>query len=63
MKLLVHLLNYLLSLQVVLAAADAMLGDEGADPKANGLHGAEFLQRQLGSSRNISVLTHCNTGR
>ena len=63
MKLLVHLLNYLLYIQVFIEAAEAMLVDDVADNKAIGLHGAEFLQRQLGSSRNISVLTHCNTGR
>ncbi|XP_037429682.1 methylthioribose-1-phosphate isomerase-like [Triticum dicoccoides] len=48
--------------QVFIEAAEAMLVDDVADNKAIGSHGAEFLQRQLGSSRNISVLTHCNTG-
>ncbi|KAI4997700.1 methylthioribose-1-phosphate isomerase [Hordeum vulgare subsp. vulgare] len=48
--------------QVFIEAAETMLVDDVADNKAIGLHGAEFLQRQLGSSKNISVLTHCNTG-
>jgi methylthioribose-1-phosphate isomerase len=49
--------------QVFIEAAETMLVDDVADNKAIGSHGAKFLQLQLGSSKNISVLTHCNTGR
>uniref|UniRef100_K3ZJ41 Methylthioribose-1-phosphate isomerase n=1 Tax=Setaria italica TaxID=4555 RepID=K3ZJ41_SETIT len=48
--------------QVYIEAAETMLIDDVADNKAIGSHGAEFLQKQLGNSKNISVLTHCNTG-
>ncbi|KAK1646474.1 hypothetical protein QYE76_064279 [Lolium multiflorum] len=48
--------------QVFIEAAETMLVDDVADNKAIGSHGAKFLQLQLGSSKNISVLTHCNTG-
>ncbi|TVU25836.1 hypothetical protein EJB05_28346 [Eragrostis curvula] len=48
--------------QVYVEAAEAMLVDDVADNKAIGSHGAEFLQKQLGNSKTISVLTHCNTG-
>ncbi|KAM0844363.1 hypothetical protein ACQ4PT_057103 [Festuca glaucescens] len=48
--------------QVFIKAAETMLVDDVSDNKAIGSHGAEFLQRKLGSSKNISVLTHCNTG-
>jgi methylthioribose-1-phosphate isomerase len=40
-----------------------MLIDDVADNKAIGSHGAEILQKQLGNLKNITVLTHCNTGR
>jgi methylthioribose-1-phosphate isomerase len=56
-------LFYYFTNQVFIEAAETMLVDDVADNKAIGSHGAEFLQRQLGSSKNISVLTHCNTGR
>ncbi|OEL38796.1 Methylthioribose-1-phosphate isomerase [Dichanthelium oligosanthes] len=48
--------------QVYIEAAETMLVDDVADNKAIGSHGAKFIQRQLGNSKNISVLTHCNTG-
>ncbi|CAN6381091.1 unnamed protein product [Urochloa humidicola] len=48
--------------QVYIEAAETMLIDDVADNKAIGSHGAEFLQRQLGNSKGISILTHCNTG-
>ncbi|KAG2561416.1 hypothetical protein PVAP13_8KG157200 [Panicum virgatum] len=48
--------------QVYIEVAETMLIDDVADNKAIGSHGSLFLQRQLGNSKNISVLTHCNTG-
>jgi methylthioribose-1-phosphate isomerase len=58
-----NLFYNLLANQVYVEAAEAMLVDDVADNQAIGSHGAGFLQRQLGNSKNISVLTHCNTGR
>lgn len=40
-----------------------MLDDDVASNKAIGHHGASLLQKQLADSKNLSVLTHCNTGR
>jgi methylthioribose-1-phosphate isomerase len=40
-----------------------MLVDDVSDNKAIGSHGAEFLKQKLEVSKDISVLTHCNTGR
>ncbi|KAG8044112.1 hypothetical protein GUJ93_ZPchr0047g2824 [Zizania palustris] len=48
--------------QAYIEAAETMLVDDVADNKAIGLHGAKFLQQQLGNSTHTSVLTHCNTG-
>uniref|UniRef100_A0A0E0R5V9 Methylthioribose-1-phosphate isomerase n=1 Tax=Oryza rufipogon TaxID=4529 RepID=A0A0E0R5V9_ORYRU len=43
-------------------AAETMLVDDVSDNKAIGSHGAEFLKQKLEVSKDISVLTHCNTG-
>jgi methylthioribose-1-phosphate isomerase len=49
--------------QAYIDAAETMLVDDVSDNKAIGSHGAEFLKQKLEVSKDISVLTHCNTGR
>uniref|UniRef100_A0A0D3HJN0 Methylthioribose-1-phosphate isomerase n=1 Tax=Oryza barthii TaxID=65489 RepID=A0A0D3HJN0_9ORYZ len=48
--------------QAYIDAAETMLVDDVSDNKAIGSHGAEFLKQKLEVSKDISVLTHCNTG-
>ncbi|XAR51074.1 S-methyl-5-thioribose-1-phosphate isomerase [Bertholletia excelsa] len=48
--------------QAFIEAAEHMLKDDVATNKAIGSFGATFLQEQLGDSKKLSILTHCNTG-
>ncbi|KAH6766547.1 NagB/RpiA/CoA transferase-like superfamily protein [Perilla frutescens var. hirtella] len=48
--------------QAFIEAAEIMLDDDVASNKAIGDHGASLLQKQQGYPKNLSVLTHCNTG-
>ncbi|KAK6152020.1 hypothetical protein DH2020_014655 [Rehmannia glutinosa] len=48
--------------QAYIEAAEVMLQDDVASNKAIGCYGASFLQKQQTDPKNISVLTHCNTG-
>ncbi|KAL6585712.1 G1/S-specific B-type cyclin Cig2 [Orobanche minor] len=48
--------------QAYIEAAEVMLQDDVASNKAIGYYGASFLQKQQIDPKNISVLTHCNTG-
>jgi len=48
--------------QAYIEAAELMLKDDVASNKAIGSYGAIFLQHQLGDSKRLSILTHCNTG-
>ncbi|EYU28322.1 hypothetical protein ABFS82_12G129400 [Erythranthe guttata] len=48
--------------QAYVEAAEVMLEDDVASNKAIGHYGASFLQKQQSDPKNISVLTHCNTG-
>lgn len=48
--------------QAYIEAAEFMLGDDVASNKTIGYYGASFIQKQQGDPKNISVLTHCNTG-
>ncbi|KAL5728563.1 S-methyl-5-thioribose-1-phosphate isomerase [Ranunculus cassubicifolius] len=48
--------------QAYIEAAEAMLVDDVASNKAIGLYGASFIKNILKDSKNISMLTHCNTG-
>ncbi|KAM1528852.1 hypothetical protein ACFX1Z_018132 [Malus domestica] len=48
--------------EAYIEASEIMLKDDVASNKAIGSHGASFIQNLLGSSKNISMLTHCNTG-
>ena len=45
-------------------AAEQMLVDDVADNEAIGKHGAEWIVKNvtLGATRQVNVLTHCNTG-
>ncbi|KAF9624371.1 hypothetical protein IFM89_010538 [Coptis chinensis] len=40
-----------------------MVEDDVASNKAIGSYGASFIKNTLKDSKNISILTHCNTGR
>ncbi|KAF6138811.1 hypothetical protein GIB67_025973 [Kingdonia uniflora] len=48
--------------EAYIESAEIMLKDDVASNKAIGSHGASFLRRQLNGSKNLSILTHCNTG-
>ncbi|KAG8367138.1 hypothetical protein BUALT_Bualt16G0041500 [Buddleja alternifolia] len=48
--------------QAYVEASEVMLQDDVASNKAIGHYGASFLQEQQTGPKNISVLTHCNTG-
>ncbi|KAF6141694.1 hypothetical protein GIB67_027872 [Kingdonia uniflora] len=43
-------------------SAEIMLNDDVASNKEIGSHGTSFLQHNLNGSKNLSILTHCNTG-
>lgn len=48
--------------QAFIEAAEIMLDEDVASNKAIGDHGASLLQKQQADPKNLSVLTHCNTG-
>ncbi|NP_001384762.1 hypothetical protein VitviT2T_016256 [Vitis vinifera] len=48
--------------QAFLEAAEDMLREDVAANRAIGLYGASFLQSHIKDSKNLSILTHCNTG-
>ncbi|CAO3589392.1 unnamed protein product [Absidia cylindrospora] len=48
--------------QVYVQAAEQMLVDDVQDNKNIGKFGADFIVNNVGNSKDISVLTHCNTG-
>ncbi|KAI8336817.1 S-methyl-5-thioribose-1-phosphate isomerase [Chlamydoabsidia padenii] len=48
--------------QIYVQAAEQMLVDDVQDNKNIGKHGAEFIVNHVGNNKDISVLTHCNTG-
>ncbi|XP_059431837.1 methylthioribose-1-phosphate isomerase [Corylus avellana] len=48
--------------QAYIEAAEIMLKDDVSSNKAIGSYGASFLQHQLKNSKQLSILTHCNTG-
>lgn len=53
-----HLFN-----QAYIEAAEVMLEDDVTSNKAIGSYGASFIKNYLTDSKNITILTHCNTGR
>ncbi|KAF9591711.1 hypothetical protein IFM89_006057 [Coptis chinensis] len=61
-------LDYLVSrdskyvFQAYIEFAETMLEDDVASNKAIGSYGASFIKNALKDSKNISILTHCNTG-
>ncbi|KAF9616086.1 hypothetical protein IFM89_028552 [Coptis chinensis] len=48
--------------QAYIESAETMLEDDVASNKAIGSYGASFIKNTLKDSKNISILTHCNTG-
>ncbi|XP_051148753.1 methylthioribose-1-phosphate isomerase [Andrographis paniculata] len=48
--------------QIYIEAAEIMLEEDVASNKAIGSYGANIIQQQQKDSKNVSVLTHCNTG-
>uniref|UniRef100_A0A0V0I723 Methylthioribose-1-phosphate isomerase n=1 Tax=Solanum chacoense TaxID=4108 RepID=A0A0V0I723_SOLCH len=48
--------------QVYIEAAEVMLEDDVTSNKAIGSYGASFIKNYLTDSKNITILTHCNTG-
>lgn len=48
--------------QLYVQAAEQMLVDDVQDNKNIGKHGADFIVNHVSNNKNISVLTHCNTG-
>ncbi|KAF9623897.1 hypothetical protein IFM89_006243 [Coptis chinensis] len=48
--------------QAYIEFAETMLEDDVASNKAIGSYGASFIKNTLKDSKNISILTHCNTG-
>ncbi|ORZ12344.1 S-methyl-5-thioribose-1-phosphate isomerase [Absidia repens] len=48
--------------QIYVQAAEQMLIDDVQDNKNIGKFGADFIVNHVGNSKDISVLTHCNTG-
>lgn len=48
--------------QAFLESAEDMLREDVAANRAIGLYGASFLQSHIKDSKNLSILTHCNTG-
>ncbi|XP_004244859.1 methylthioribose-1-phosphate isomerase [Solanum lycopersicum] len=48
--------------QAYIEAAEVMLEDDVTSNKAIGSYGASFIKNYLTDSKNITILTHCNTG-
>ncbi|KAL8496099.1 hypothetical protein ACS0TY_019989 [Phlomoides rotata] len=48
--------------QAYIEAAEIMLDDDIVSNKAIGSYGASFILKQQADPKNISILTHCNTG-
>ncbi|KAL3360898.1 hypothetical protein AABB24_014031 [Solanum stoloniferum] len=48
--------------QGYIEAAEVMLEDDVTSNKAIGSYGASFIKNYLTDSKNITILTHCNTG-
>ncbi|KAI8084963.1 S-methyl-5-thioribose-1-phosphate isomerase [Halteromyces radiatus] len=48
--------------QTYVQAAEQMLVDDVQDNKNIGKHGADFIIKNVKNNKDISVLTHCNTG-
>ncbi|XP_049345388.1 methylthioribose-1-phosphate isomerase [Solanum verrucosum] len=48
--------------QAYIEVAEVMLEDDVTSNKAIGSYGASFIKNYLTDSKNITILTHCNTG-